>query len=415
MKTLKLQVRQEVNKEIHDLELNILGYQELLKQKEEALQEICRSKKEHGGASNILLEELKGQLAEKTERIMYLESQVSKHGGGVDKHVSDRLYKKVEQLNHEVERRLEKIHEHYQVKWKAKAEDFINELAEHKARINVLIEENGRLSSMGSAVEEHGAVNAVKKLLAAKEEELTRLRGAYQRLEGDFGELRCEMSQVDQRCEKRLNDLRCDYDLLCAKLKEEHALELVEIRGGLGSMEEVRRQRDEHACRLTELHQFIEDLKCKHCKELQSSHREVYYLQTQLAEHHELMKTCGEQARKDTECRLLLDACRRQLVEKEATFRRERAELLSEVETCRTEKRCAVEECQFELAGEVCVLREMLLCKNKDYDKLCVRLEALELEASSQNISSEEIAAVFKQQMQILEEQNRRECGQWKA
>jgi len=63
----------------------------------------------------------------------------------------------------------------------------------------------------------------------------------------------------------------------------------------------------------------------------------------------------------------------------------------------------------------VCVLREMLLCKNKDYDKLCVRLEALELEASSQNISSEEIAAVFKQQMQILEEQNRRECGQWKA
>ena len=67
-------MRQEVNKEIEDLELNILAYQELLRLKEEALCEISRSKKETGGASSCLLEELKCSLAEKTERIMCLES-----------------------------------------------------------------------------------------------------------------------------------------------------------------------------------------------------------------------------------------------------------------------------------------------------------------------------------------------------
>jgi len=113
--------------------------------------------------------------------------------------------------------------------------------------------------------------------------------------------------------------------------------------------------------------------------------------------------------------RLLMESFKRQLHDKEGAFRHERAELLTEIETLTVEKRVAVEECQFELAGEVCVLREMLLEKNKDYDKLCVRLEALELEASSHNISSEEIAIVFKQQIVMLEEQNRREGANWKA
>ena len=79
------------------------------------------------------------------------------------------------------------------MKWKAKAEDFINELAEHKARINCLIEENSRLSKMGTVVEDSGAVGAVKKLLSAKEEELTRLRGCYQCLEDDYLSLKGEM------------------------------------------------------------------------------------------------------------------------------------------------------------------------------------------------------------------------------
>ena len=103
---------------------------------------ISRQKKDTGGASVALIEELKATLAEKTERIMTLEAQVQKNGPGVGKDVCVRLYKKVEQLNAEVEKRLEKIHEHYQVKWKAKGEDFITEIAEHKSRINALLEEN---------------------------------------------------------------------------------------------------------------------------------------------------------------------------------------------------------------------------------------------------------------------------------
>ena len=76
------------------------------------------------------------------------------------------------------------------------------------------------------------------------------------------------MDCVDRRCDKRLNELRCEYDLLVAKLREEHESERVELLGGVGNIIEIKRQRDEHAEKLTELNQFIEDLKCKHCKEL---------------------------------------------------------------------------------------------------------------------------------------------------
>ena len=52
------------------------------------------------------------------------------------------------------------------------------------------------------------------------------------------------------------------------RLRQEHELELVEVKGSIGNINEIKKQRDEHALKLTELYQFIEDLKCSHCKEL---------------------------------------------------------------------------------------------------------------------------------------------------
>ena len=131
---------------------------------------------------------------------MFLESQVQKNGPGVGKDVSVRLYKKVEQLNAEVEKRLEKIHEHYQVKWKAKGEDFITEIAEHKSRINSLLEENARLTKMQESAESNGQVAHYKALFRKKDDELERLRSCYTKLEGEYQAIQIELDTAESRC-----------------------------------------------------------------------------------------------------------------------------------------------------------------------------------------------------------------------
>ena len=85
------------------------------------------------------------RLREKEEIIGELEAKISKQCDAGDCNINARIFKKVEHLNAEVEKRLEKVHEHYESKWRAKSEDFINEIADHKHRINVLIEEKEEL------------------------------------------------------------------------------------------------------------------------------------------------------------------------------------------------------------------------------------------------------------------------------
>lgn len=51
---------------------------------------------------------------------------------------------------------------------------------------------------------------------------------------------------------------------------------------------------------------------------------------------------------------------------------------MSQIEVLEQEKRVCVEEATVTLAGEVCLLRDLLLAKECDYSKLVVRLEHLE-------------------------------------
>ena len=110
------QIRADVNLEIQELEQNILAYQELLFTKDE---EIALISKEKRGISSVVtneeIETLRGRLREKEEIILTLEEQISKQcEGAKDCNIQARIFKKVEHLNSEVEKRLEKIHEHYQ-------------------------------------------------------------------------------------------------------------------------------------------------------------------------------------------------------------------------------------------------------------------------------------------------------------
>ena len=112
---------------------------------------------------------------------------------------------------------------------------------------------------------------------------------------------------MSRRCEKRISELRCEYELLVTKLKEEHETEKIELLGGVGNINEIKRQRDEHAEKLTELNQFIEDLKCKHCKELQSCHHEIFFLKEHLSEKCDLLAKTGVSVKELTEMRLIVE------------------------------------------------------------------------------------------------------------
>lgn len=205
------------------------------------------------------------------------------------------------------------------------------------------------------------------------------------------------MDCVDRKCDKRLNELRCEYDLLVQKLREEHETEKIEILGGVSNINEIKKQRDEHAEKITELHQFIEDLKCRHCKELQSAHHEIYFLKDHLAEKCDLLEKTGVSVKELTEMRLMCESAKRSVVEKDTEMRHRIAEYISEIEALHIEYKAEIEDKTFTLSGEICLLRDMLIAKNKDYDNLTRRLEDLELAQSNHNINSEEISAVYKQ------------------
>jgi len=74
--------------------------------------------KEKRGISSVVtseeIETLRDRLRDKEECILCLEEQIAKQcEGAKDCNIQARIFKKVEHLNSEVEKRLEKIHEHY--------------------------------------------------------------------------------------------------------------------------------------------------------------------------------------------------------------------------------------------------------------------------------------------------------------
>lgn len=175
---LKKQIRAEVDSEIHMLTENILAYQELLFAKDEELAMLAKD----GKGAGVRLdydETLRIKLVEANERILILEDQIAKQcdGGG---EIKARIFKKVEHLNVEVEKRLEKIHEHYQSKWRTKSEDFIAEIADHKARINCLIEEKEimmkKLSYTNGGGGDEKMITYYKQLIVSKDCEIETFR-----------------------------------------------------------------------------------------------------------------------------------------------------------------------------------------------------------------------------------------------
>lgn len=142
--------------------------------------------KEKRGISSVVTNEeidhLRERLVEKEEIIITLEEKIAKQcEGKEDCNIQQRIFKKVEHLNSEVEKRLEKIHEHYQQKWRVKSEDFISEIADHKARINCLIEEKEKLMKQLSRYAGDGEGNEkmityYKQLIVSKDCELGTMR-----------------------------------------------------------------------------------------------------------------------------------------------------------------------------------------------------------------------------------------------
>jgi chromosome segregation ATPase len=103
-------------------------------------------------------------------------------------------------LNSEVEKRLEKIHEHYQQKWRVKSEDFISEIADHKARINVLIEEKEKLMKQLSRYAGDGEGNEkmityYKQMVVSKDCEINTFRETTSRLENIIYEREVEIEK----------------------------------------------------------------------------------------------------------------------------------------------------------------------------------------------------------------------------
>lgn len=174
------------------------------------------AKEKRGYSSYVTSEEietLRCRLREKEEIILTLEYKIAKQCDDKDGNIQARIFKKVEHLNIEVEKRLEKIHEHYQQKWRVKSEDFISEIADHKSRINVLIEEKEKLMKQltryaGDGEGSEKMITYYKQLVVSKDCEINTFREKITYFENLIYEKDEALEKMKAQCSREIDEIR---------------------------------------------------------------------------------------------------------------------------------------------------------------------------------------------------------------
>lgn len=255
------------------------------------------AKEKRGYSSYVTSEEietLRCRLREKEEIILTLEDKIAKQCDDKDGNIQARIFKKVEHLNFEVEKRLEKIHEHYQQKWRVKSEDFICEIADHKSRINVLIEEKEILMKQVSRYAGDGEgsekmITYYKQLIVSKDCEINTFREKLVYFENLIYEKDESLEKMKIHCSREIESIRQATIIEIQTITQKFELQLIDARNN-GNLEEVLSQRDIAFDKIIELDKHIEDLVCNHCKELKTAHLTIWELKEKMNSQSELIE-----------------------------------------------------------------------------------------------------------------------------
>lgn len=125
---LRKEIKLEFGDRISELESNILAYQDLLIEKETEIKayatELARLQQFKGGLKEAqLIESLKKLIAEKQKEIEALKTTDIQVGG-----LPQKVYKKLEHVNAQIEEKLNVVHKNYKKEIMKKSEAFLKEI-----------------------------------------------------------------------------------------------------------------------------------------------------------------------------------------------------------------------------------------------------------------------------------------------
>ena len=157
-KEIKKEVRAEFKKKIEELEANILAYQDLLMTKDAEISQLAERLRQSASGTDlekIFIEEFKKQINDLECQIAVVKNKETDIGCDVKKDegiregncTQDKLtlyvYKRIEDLNNDWEKRSRQIHDQYEKAMKEFTEKYLTEIEEKNAYIKKIRKETG--------------------------------------------------------------------------------------------------------------------------------------------------------------------------------------------------------------------------------------------------------------------------------
>jgi chromosome segregation ATPase len=251
-KEIKKEVRAEFKKKIEELEANILAYQDLLMTKDAEISQLAERLRQSASGTDlekIFIEEFKKQINDLECQIAVVKNKETDIGCDVKKDegiregncTQDKLtlyvYKRIEDLNNDWEKRSRQIHDQYEKAMKEFTEKYLTEIEEKNAYIKKIRKETGyeweqkvyNLQQHSTRLE--GLKDTLDQENEAQRTEMEAYKEKIRELIKDQKQLKARLASNDSEYRVNIKLLKEAHDGDLLNYTRDHERELFELRG----------------------------------------------------------------------------------------------------------------------------------------------------------------------------------------